>query len=49
MCSWQQLVIHEHEIPVNVYSYDQNNGYKCAKTVDAAVGYQVHRVDRSLS
>ena len=34
------FVIHDHDRPVNVYSYDSKDGHKSAKTVDAAVGYQ---------
>ena len=34
------LVVHNHNRPVNVYSYDPNDGHKSAKTVNAAVGYQ---------
>ena len=34
------LVIHNHNRPVNVYSYDPKDGYRNAKTVDVAVGYQ---------
>ena len=34
------LVIHDHNRPVNVYSYDPKDGHRSAKTVDAAVGYQ---------
>ena len=34
------LVIHDHDRPVNVYSYDPKHGHRSTKTVDAAVGYQ---------
>ena len=34
------LVIHDHNRPVNVYSYGQKDGHRSAKTVDAAVGYR---------
>ena len=34
------LVIHDHNRPVNVYSYDSKDGHKSAKTVDGTVGYQ---------
>ena len=34
------LVIHDHNRPVNVYSYDPKDSHSSAKTVDAAVGYQ---------
>ena len=34
------LVIHDHNRPVNVYSYDAKDGHRSAKTVDATVGYQ---------
>ena len=34
------LVIHDHNRPDNVYSYDPNDGHRNAKTVNAAVGYQ---------
>ena len=34
------LVIHNHNRPGNVYSYDPKDGHKSAKTVDATVGYQ---------
>ena len=34
------LVIYDCNRPVNVYSYDQKDGHKSAKTVDALVGYQ---------
>ena len=33
-------VIHNHNRPVNVYSYDPKDGHRSAKTVDATVGYQ---------
>ena len=34
------LVIHDHNRPVNVYSYDPKDGHGSAKTIDATVGYQ---------
>ena len=34
------LVVHNHNRPVNVYSYDPKDGNRYAKTVDDAVGYQ---------
>ena len=34
------LVIHDHNRPVKVYSYDPKDGHKSAKTVDTKVGYQ---------
>ena len=34
------LVVHDHNRPVNVYSYDPKDGHRSAKTVDAAVRYQ---------
>ena len=34
------LVIHDHNRPVNVYSYDPKDGHRSAKTNDATVGYQ---------
>ena len=34
------LVIHNHNRPVNVYSYNPKDGHRCSKTVNAAVGYQ---------
>ena len=34
------LVIHNHNRPVNVYSYDPKDGHRSAKTVDATLGYQ---------
>ena len=34
------LVIHNHNRPVNVYSYDTKDSHKSAKIVDATVGYQ---------
>ena len=34
------LVIHDHNGPVNVYSYNPKDGHRSAKTVDAAVGCQ---------
>ena len=34
------LVIHDHDRPVKVYSYDPKDDYKSANTVDATVGYQ---------
>ena len=34
------LVIHNHNSPVNIYSYDPKDGNKSAKTPDAKVGYQ---------
>ena len=33
------LVVHEHDKPVNVYSYDPKEGQKCVRTVNAAVCY----------
>ena len=32
------LVIHDQNRPVNVDSYDPNDGHRSAKTVDAGVG-----------
>ena len=32
-------VIHDHDKPFNVYSYDPKNGHKCAKTVHATIDY----------
>ena len=34
------LINHEHNRPVNVYSYDPKDGNRNAKTVDATVGLQ---------
>ena len=34
------LVIHDHNRPVNIYSYDSKDGHRSAKTVDATVGYE---------
>ena len=34
------LVIHDHNTPVNVYSYNPKDVHRSAKTVDATVGYQ---------
>ena len=34
------LVIHDHNRPVYVYSYDTKDGHRSAKTVDATLGYQ---------
>ena len=34
------LVIHDHNRPVNAYSYDTQDGHRSAMTVDATVGYQ---------
>ena len=34
------LVIHDNNRPINVYSYDQKDGHRSAKTVDATVGHQ---------
>ena len=34
------LVIHDHNRPVNVYSYNPEDGHRSAKTVDATLGYQ---------
>ena len=34
------LVIHNHNRPVNVYSYDPKDGHKSTKKVNATVGYQ---------
>ena len=34
------LVIHHHNRPVNIYSYDPKDSHKSAKTVDATIGYQ---------
>ena len=28
------LVVHDHDRPVNVYSYNPKDGYKCAQTVN---------------
>ena len=33
-------VIHDHNRPVNVYSYNPKDGHKSSKIVDATVGYQ---------
>ena len=33
------LVIHHNNRPVKVYRYDPKDGYRSAKTVNAAVGY----------
>ena len=32
--------LHDHNRPVNVYSYDLKDGHRSAKTVDTTVGYQ---------
>ena len=34
------FVIHDHNRPVNVYSYNPKEGHRSAKTVKAAVRYQ---------
>ena len=34
------LVVHNHNRPIIVYSYDPKDGHRSAKTVDATVGYQ---------
>ena len=34
------LVIHDHNRPINVYSYDPKGDYRSAKTIAAAVWYQ---------
>ena len=34
------LVIHDHNGPVNVYSYDPKDRHRSAKTVDVILGYQ---------
>ena len=34
------LVIHDHNRPVNVYSYDLKDSNRSAKTVDVTIGYQ---------
>ena len=34
------LISHDHNRPVNVYSYDPKDGHRSAKKVDGAVGYQ---------
>ena len=34
------FIIHDHNRPVNVYSYNQKDGHTSVKTVDAAAGYQ---------
>ena len=34
------LVIHDHNRPVKVYSYDPKDNHRTTKTVDAEVGYQ---------
>ena len=34
------LIIHDHNKPVNAYSYDSKDGHRIAKTVDATLGYQ---------
>ena len=33
------LVIHDHNRPVNIYSYDPKDDHRSAKTIDAIVGY----------
>ena len=33
-------IIHVHNRPVNVFSYDPIDGHRSAKTVDTAVGHQ---------
>ena len=38
------LLIHEHDRPVNVYSYDPKDGHESATTVNATVGYEDQRV-----
>ena len=44
------LVIHNHNTPVNVYSYDPKDDHRSGKTVGATVGYQdPHIVVKSLS
>ena len=34
------LVIHDHNRPVNGYSYNTKDGHRSAKTIDATVGYK---------
>ena len=34
------LVIHDHNKPVDVYSYNPKDGHRSAKAVDVAVKYQ---------
>ena len=43
------LVNHDQNRQFNVYSKDPKDGHRSAKTVDAAIGYQTHRVVRCLS
>ena len=43
------LVIHNHNRPVNVYSFDPKDGHRSTKTVDAAVGYQNPQSGKKLS
>ena len=33
------LVIHDHDRPVNVYSYDPKDDHRSTKTFDVTVGY----------
>ena len=33
------LVTHDQNRPVNIYSYDPKDGHRCAKTVNATIGY----------
>ena len=33
------LVIHDHNRPVHVYSYDPKDGHRYAKTIDTTIGY----------
>ena len=40
-------VVHDHNRPVNTYSYDPKDGYRSAKTVDAAQWSKVYFNDKS--
>ena len=42
------LVFHDHNRPVNVYSYDPKDDHRGAKTVDASVGYQDKQSDQKF-
>ena len=44
------LVIHDHNIPFNVYNYDPRDDHRGTKTVDAALGYiYLHSVQKYFS
>ena len=42
-------VIHDHNRPINTYSYDPKDGHRSAKRVDATVGSKDLQSGQSLS